>query len=384
MRAGAEFAWLQLFKKKGHFAAAVSGVAFAVALMFAQIGLRDSLLNSSINLYSHLHGDIFMTSWRYQSQALTSHFPRARIGEALGVPGVISAEPVQIGAVSLENPVDHLGKQIVLVGFNPRVNLWDFPGQSLHFDALEQQDSVLFDAHSRRIFGSLAARFATDGEFPVTVMDHHASLAGLLEMGPGFGNDGTLWTSDVSFEDFVGSSEAALPAIGVIDAAVGSDPERVVESLRAGLPSDVIFVTRQQLLEREKSYWLQKSPIGVIFTAGLLLGVIVGAVVVYQILYSDVTNHLPEYATMKAMGYADGALFRVVMVQAGYISAMGFLPGALMGQAMYTLLARATLLPFAMTTGRFFGVYGLTLAMCLMSGALAMLALRRADPAEIF
>ena len=110
----------------------------------------------------------------------------------------------------------------------------------------------------------------------------------------------------------------------------------------------------------------------------------VGSVVVYQILYSDVSNHRAEYATMKAMGYRDGQLSLLVMRQAVLMSVLGFIPGALLADAIYTITRNATLLPLQMTAVRSAQVYLLTLIMCAGSGAFAMLALRKADPAEIF
>ena len=118
------------------------------------------------------------------------------------------------------------------------------------------------------------------------------------------------------------------------------------------MPNDVRFVTRGQFLEQEKEYWLTQTPIGILFSAILILGLIIGSVVVYQILYSDVTSHLPEYATMKAMGYSDRKLFQLVMLQAVYLSLIGFVPGAIIAQAIFVLLQRATSLPFAMTFER--------------------------------
>jgi putative ABC transport system permease protein len=114
------------------------------------------------------------------------------------------------------------------------------------------------------------------------------------------------------------------------------------------------------------------------------MGLVVGSVVVYQILYSDVANHSAEYATMKAMGYRHFQLCFLVLWQAMLVSVIGFLPGALMAEGIYVVTRNATLLPLEMTLLRSAQVYMLTLAMCAASGAFAMLALNKADPAEIF
>jgi putative ABC transport system permease protein len=117
---------------------------------------------------------------------------------------------------------------------------------------------------------------------------------------------------------------------------------------------------------------------------GLMMGLLVGAIIVYQILYTDVSDHLGEYATLKAMGYRDRYLFSVVIQESVILSVFGFLPGIGLSQIMYSYAASATLLPIHMTPGRTAAVYGLTVFMCVFSGLLAMRRLKHADPADIF
>ena len=117
---------------------------------------------------------------------------------------------------------------------------------------------------------------------------------------------------------------------------------------------------------------------------GVLIGLLVGCIIVYQILYTDVTDHLGEYATLKAMGYHDRALYSIVIQESIILSLFGFLPGVGLSMLAYHVARDATSLPIAMTFVRFVTVYILTALMCIISGALAMRKLRSADPAEIF
>jgi putative ABC transport system permease protein len=172
--------------------------------------------------------------------------------------------------------------------------------------------------------------------------------------------------------------------IGMIKLKAGSDPQAVRKELQAILPNDVLVLTREELLEREETFWANSTPIGFVFRLGLLMGLIVGSVVVYQILYNDVSEHLAEYATLKAMGYTDRFLFGLVIQESLILSLLGFLPGLVLSQVVYTIAYRATLLPLRMDPVRVTVVYLLTAGMCVFSGALAMRRLRLADPAEIF
>lgn len=384
MKAGPRLAWLQLIQQRSHFAAAISGVAFAVTLMFSQIGLRDSLVNASVRLYRHLRGDIIMTSWEYHSQRGIPTVARRRLAQVLGVNGVESCAALQIGAIPLRNPQNHEEHPISLVGFNPSDDLWDFKGYDKNFSALKEQGAVLFDEKSRALYGPLPRMFAVHHPLPVIAAEHQVDIVGLVELGPGFNNDGYLFSSDATFDGLSTGGTSSLPVIGVIRLKTGAEPKQVLQNLRAMMPNDVRFAERDRFLEQEKQYWLRQTPIGILFTATLFLGLVVGSVVVYQILYSDVTSHLPEYATMKAMGFSDRKLFLLVLLQALYLSIIGFVPGAMIAQVIFIFLKHQTMLPFAMMIERLFEVYLLTLVMCGISGGIAMLALRRADPAEIF
>lgn len=384
MKPGIHLALLQLTEQKGHFAAALAGVAFAVTLMLGQIGLRDSLLTTATRVYSHLNADIVMTSWQYQFQQGTGVIPEERLAQARAVPGVQSCSPLQIGWTALKNPADHQEHQIVLLGLNPAQEVFYFDGQSVDFKPLSQNGALLFDELSRSMFGPIAAEMSVHKQVKVLASHREVEVVGLFRLGPGFGTDGHLIAGESTYRMLTAGISSPLPALGLIRVRPGTDVHQVANSLSASLPPDVRFVPMPEFLEQEKEYWLRVSPIGFVFTAGLLMGLVVGSVVVYQILYTDVSNHRAEYATMKAMGFRDTQLAFLVLMQAALMSVLGFIPGALMADAIYVITRNATLLPLEMNVERSAQVYLLTLVMCAGSGAFAMLALRKADPAEIF
>ncbi len=154
--------------------------------------------------------------------------------------------------------------------------------------------------------------------------------------------------------------------------------------LAAGLPNDVRVLTLEGFAEVEKQYWETGTAIGFIFTLGTAVGFIVGIVIVYQILYSDVSDHLPEYATLKAMGYTDRYLLGVLLQEALFLAILGFLPGFILSFGLYQVTYAATMLPIFMKTERAIRVWILTVIMCSFSGAIAMRKLRSADPADVF
>ena len=54
---------------------------------------------------------------------------------------------------------------------------------------------------------------------------------------------------------------------------------------------------------------------------------LVGLVIVYQVLSTDVADHLREYATFKAMGYPHRFFLGIVFEEALILGVIGFVPG---------------------------------------------------------
>jgi putative ABC transport system permease protein len=114
------------------------------------------------------------------------------------------------------------------------------------------------------------------------------------------------------------------------------------------------------------------------------MGFIVGAVIVYQIIYSDVFNHLSEYATLKAMGYRHIYLLKVVFEESIILAFLGYIPGLIISNIMYASIEAETKLPVMMTPELTIFVLILAFIMCFIAGVIAMRKLRHADPADIF
>ena len=205
-----------------------------------------------------------------------------------------------------------------------------------------------------------------------------------MALGPSFGADGNMLTSRETFLRLMPNTPPGSIELGLIRLQNGSDPLLVAERLRQTLPDDVAIYTKQGFEEFEKNYWRSSTAIGFIFTLGAAMGFIVGCVIVYQILYSDVSDHLPEYATLMAMGYRLINLLGVVAREGLLLAVLGYLPAWFAGQGLYALVRSGTKLPVYMNNERSLLVFALILAMCMGSAAMAMRKLGDADPAEIF
>ncbi|MEO5721789.1 MAG: ABC transporter permease DevC [Chthoniobacterales bacterium] len=381
---GIPLAWLQLAGEKRRLAAAVAGIAFAAIMMMMQLGFHDALFESTTILHSHLRGDLAMVSTQYESLISTKSFTQRRVYQALALPEVIAVAPVYLGMANWKNPQSRRDRSIFVFGFNPDDRVLDLPEVIEKTALLKLPDSVFFDSGSRPEFGPIAQELKERGQVETEIAGRKVTVNGVFRLGTSFAADGNVVTSGSTFLSIFKARPEGLVDLGVIRLAPGTDAVKTCDRLRALLPPDVQVVTRAGYMQLEKEYWGKRTPIGFIITASMIVAFVVGSVIVYQILYTDVVDHLQEYATLKAVGYTDARLFALVLQQAVILSLLGFIPATLMAALIFHLTRAITMLPAYLTFGRALLVLALTMLMCTVSGALAMRKLRAADPAEIF
>ncbi|MBD2497603.1 ABC transporter permease DevC [Nostoc sp. FACHB-280] len=377
-------AWLQMTRDKTRLAVALAGIAFADILMFTQLGFRDALYYSNVQLHSSLNGDIVLIN--RQSNAILSmkSFSQRRLYKALDLPAVQSVHPIYLDYTAWKNPVTGRSRTLLVFGINPEVNLFNLPGVQENLDKLKLPDVVLFDRSSRQEYGPIASDFDQGKTVTAELRRRKIKVVGLFTLGTSFGADGNLITSDVNFLRIFNTRQQGLIDIGVIKVKPGADIQSVAKDLRQYLPQDVNVLTKEDFIEFERHYWASSTAIGFIFSLGTIMGFIVGTVIVYQILYTEVSDHLSEYATLKAIGYTQKYLLTVILQEALLLACLGYMPGLFFTILMYQKAKEATLLPIFMTFDRAVSVLILTMIMCFISGAIAVRKLRSADPADIF
>jgi putative ABC transport system permease protein len=209
-------------------------------------------------------------------------------------------------------------------------------------------------------------------------------VVGLIEIGPSFGADGNVVLSEVNFRRVAKDRNVAAVDLVAVKLRPGTDLLAAQQRLRAALPPDVVVLTQQELRAHERRYWEEATPIGFIFAFGSLMGLVVGMVIVYQILFSDIASHLKEYATLKAMGYSGFYLARVVLGAALILAVTGFIPGVALSWFLYGVVADATFLPLRLDLPLAGLVFGMIFTMCALAGLLAVRKLRDANPADMF
>lgn len=378
-------AWLQLTRERTRLVIALAGIAFADILMFMQLGFREALFDANVLLHKSLEGDIVLIN--PQSDALLSMetFSQRRLYQALALKSVASVHPIYLDFTGWKNPQTRKLRNIQVIGINPKDRLFALPGVKEKLDLVKIPDVVIFDKGSRAEFGPIAAEIEQGKSVNTEVAGRKVKVGGIFELGASFGADGNIITSDQNFlRIFADKRKLGLIDIGVINLKPGTDVEIAKAQIQNYLPKDIKVLTKQEFVDFEKDYWASSTAIGFIFTLGTIMGFIVGTVIVYQILYSEVSDHLPEYATLKAMGYTQTYLLLVVFQEALILAILGYIPGFGFAMIQYTMARNATLLPIVMTARRAITVIILTILMCFISGAIAVRKLSSADPADIF
>jgi putative ABC transport system permease protein len=376
--------WLQLRKERTKLLVAIAGISFADVLMFLQMGFQGALFSSAVEFHHSLDGEIVMVSARSRALISLDRFTQRRLYQAAGVAGVASVSPIYLDAIQWRNPYNKETWNIYAIGINPEHQVLNIPGVTANRQQLREPDTVLFNMGSRQEFGPIAQRFNAGEPVITEINQRQMQIRGLFNLSPTFGINAYLVTSDVNFLRMAPNRQGGSIDVGVIKLKPHVDVQIVLSELRSRLPDDVKVMTRDDYANAEVAFWKASTPVGYTFDLGVVIAFIVGAVIVYQILYSDVTDHLPEYATLKAMGFRDRYLLIVVFQESLILAALAFIPGVAIALGIYRITNIATMLPMAMDLGRVAFVFVLTAIMSSSSAAIAVRKLQTADPADIF
>lgn len=380
----APIGWKQLIHRPSRLIVALLGIAFAVLLIMMQLGFRSALFESAVRFQERFVYDIALFSPDSVFIVRPETFSLRRVYQALGDPEVIKATPVYIFPAIWKNPWDNSRRSLNAIGFDPNDDILATPGFREARTVLKQQDIVIFDALSRPEFGPVADQLNATGPLTTEINNREVVVQDVFYMGTSFGIDGTVMTSEDNWLRLFPDRNRNDVQLGLLQLGAGADPEVVRDRLKASLPADVLVMTKGDFMSREQAYWNAATPIGYIFAFGAIMGLVVGAIIVYQILFADVSEHLEEYATLRAMGFGNGFVAGIVLQQAAILGVLGFVPGLAASWFLYGVTADATSLPLYVTQERATSVFVLTVGMCGLSALLAVRKVARLDPAEVF
>lgn len=376
-------AWLLLSKQPTKFLTAILGVAVAGMLILIQLAIQDALYNSSVAIVKKFDAELVMISQKSASLTGLASFDQPRLANVFAADSVQNVYPIRWRYVKWRLPGESLGRLAIAIGINPSQPVFkDDAIQAIQAE-LSIPGRILYDSLSRPEFGPVQEQFERERTMVAYGGDVRLKVAGLVRLGPSFGYDSSFITSQ-STVDSIYPESAGQIELGLVKLKPGVNVDTALAKLSTSLPADVNLMTAKQFANTEKSYWANSKPIGYVFLFCAVMGLAVGAMMVYQLLSMDVSFHLPAYALMLSIGYQRLRLESVVFMQGIILSVLGFPISWLVSSLLCRLIAGATSLPMALPALTVALTFLLVVFMCSASSLLAMSKLNDADPAELF
>jgi len=373
-------------------AIALAGIGFAVVLMFMQMGFRNALFYSTVKIVTDLDADMLLINSAQYALPARQSFDFKRILQARSCPGVAAVYPLYTETVGTEWKPDSGGKpySIRVIAFDPDDPVFLTPEIRAQASALRQPDAALIDSRSKKQYGIPKTLELLHKQADAELANHAIHLTGTFPMGTDFANDGNLIMSSANLARFfpmrgLGADPLSTVDLGIVKVQQGADLHAVHRELSHRFEGTELSVyLKNELIDKEIGFWDKSTPIGYIFSVGTVMGFVVGVIICYQIIYSDIADHMPEFATLKAMGYRNRFFIGLVLQMSFYLSIVGYIPGLVVSWTIYQALAQGTGLLLELKLSHAVLVFVLTLGMCMASGCMAMRKVLEADPAELF
>lgn len=371
-------AWRNITHNKMRAATSLTAVCVTIILIFMQLGFYDACIHSSVMVSDQLDFDLALVSTNYMALKISGTIPRPRLQQARAASGVAWVAPLYLAQGSWRNPDTKVPREILVLGVDPRKPTFRIHPLNDKVAKLRRLDTAVTDTVVKGDYGSLMPGTTTEVENQrIEVVDSYAH-------GCGFTSNAEIIVSDLTFARIFEGFPRENVSIGLVKLEPGQDIENVVRALESRLPPDVQVWTRSRLEAQSIFYVMQIKPLGIMFRSGVALALVVGAVIVYQLLATEIMRHLKQYATLRAIGYDNAYIIRVILTEAILFAVCGFVPAALLSWGLYALTRTQTKVPMAMTFGRLFQVLILAVVMCSLAGLLASRKARRANPADLF
>ena len=315
--------------------------------------------------------------------------PLHRLYDARGVEGVASASPFYATTLQVTNPKDGRNLTSWLFAFSPDEPVFRNSDINSQIGTIRLPDTAIIDQNSRNQIGLIAAKVHQTGrvdvELPSAVrsLQPVLKLEGTFKIGPTINVDGNIITSDLNYYRLLGVPLDRV-SLGVVRVAKGADPAVVKRAIEQRLGGKARVFLKEDFIRNEMKFYSEDTPIGFIFDAGLLVGVIVGIVFISQVLHGIVSDNMREYATLRAMGYKQVFFLILVSAIAVAIALITYIPSSIVSYFVYDLAASATKLPMVMKPSYMIEVFLLVVTMGMVATFLSTKKLKQADPVDLF
>jgi len=365
-----------LLHDKLRFLITVSGVAFAVTLIFVQIGLFLGILGNATITIERLPADLWVTSKNTPNVDFAHSFPESRVNRVRSVPGVQLADNLILSFMNVALPSGAEESSVVYALEN--FERWDFPWKVTEGSTadLRRGAYVFLDSSAVKRFG------------PFQVGDYREYVNRRLKIIGRSQDVRSFTTTPVSFMDFRLAQTLAPTTLDrrtsyiLVKLAPGANLESVRAEIQRRLPYNDVY-TKAEWAARSRNYWLTSTGLGLNMFITVFLGCLVGIVVVAQTLYTSTMEHLKEFGTVKAIGGGNSDIYKILARQATISALVGFVLGAIPSYLVSKLVVKADLklvVPTELAVGVFVG----TVVMCLAAAMVSFRKVASIDPALVF
>jgi putative ABC transport system permease protein len=370
--------WRILTHEKRGNMLAMGGIFIAVLMIFLQLGFYFCVPRSGMLIYNHLRFDLLLTSSAYVAQVQSYSFPRRRLYQALSLPEVESAASFYQGEAPWLNEAAGVRRDVFVMGFKLEDEIFTVDDIERQLDVLQRPDTVLVDTLTLPMYGP-----QTRGRL-VEIGNRTVEIGGQYLLGTGAVGLGAVVASDLNFIRIFPNRSVGVINLGLLKMKAGTNPDQVAAQLRALLPADTKVFTRPEIEAHEVAYWETRTSTGIVFGFGVIVSIVAGTVIMFQTLATQVTRQLPQYATLKAIGYTDGYIRRIVVALAAITASIAFVPALGIALVIYDKVRTMARLPIEMTGARVVAVLAIVLTMSAASALLAVRKVRQVDPADLF
>ena len=366
-----------LTHNRSRFLVAVAGASVPILFLTLQMAFLSALQEKVTKLYNMFDFDIAIVSDGYQFLDSGSHFDKARLSEALAVPGVANSSGINIDSAHWINLANGRYSPVLVIGLNGLGQFLRDPAIREGFPRLTSDRDVLVDSFSSSELGSLATGTSA------LLGKQNVQIAGHFSLGLFFYGDGSVIVPNSNFSLFSLSDPQKL-SMGLVKISKGADLESVRRDLAAALPQDVRVLTRQELMDSEETFFLTTKPIGIMFRISMLIAFVVGSVILLQVLSVEIVNRTREFATMKAMGFSPAFVLGIGLCEILGTALCAFLAALLVSAVILGGVERLVHMATAVSMVLAISVLGIVLAMCLTASVAVVRRIWQADAAELY
>lgn len=365
-----------LLHDKLRSAMTIAGVAFAVTLVFVQVGLFMGILDNASVTIDHLRADLWVTSRNTPNVDFAHGFPEGLVQRVRSVAGVERADNLLVQFLNLSLP--NGAEEGMLVYGLEDFRHWGMPWniESGNLEDLRRGAYMFLDASAERRFGPFAV-----GDYR-EVMGRRVKIIGRSREAVSFTTSPIAFLTYDLVQELAGGRMDGRTTYILVKLAPGADSAAVAAELRRRLPHNDVY-TKADWAKRSRSYWVASTGIGLNMYLTVFLGCLVGVVVVTQTLYTSTMEHIKEFGTVKAIGGSNADIYRILGAQAVIAAVIGFLAGRLMAAALAPAMASIRLK--LMISNEFAAiVFAGTLVLCLVAALVSFRKVAKIDPALVF